>query len=121
MRRRHSSTSSNKLSPPTLEACSDGPLPPRLVQNPRGTRRTSSTCRGELTHSNTLSRPSSGITSRDDPDGPSSRIGSMTGSFPQSPTLGTRVGSPYIGPAWITRETSFQASYKGSAPVLKPT
>ena len=73
--------------------------------------------RGESTDSNTLLRPSSRITSKDDPNRSSSRTGSMIGSFPQAPTLGTRVGSPCTSPTWVTGETSSRASSKGGAPI----
>jgi hypothetical protein len=56
--------------------------PAHSVQNPRGTRRMSSTYGGESTSSSTLLRPSSRITFRDDPDRSSPRTGSMTGSYP---------------------------------------
>jgi hypothetical protein len=103
MRQRCSSTSLNKLSPSASKAHSDRPRPACLVQNSRGTRRMSSAYGGESTRSNTLSRPSSRIISRDDPNGSSPQTGSMTGSFPQAPLLGTQAGSPCTGPTGITR------------------
>jgi hypothetical protein len=53
----------------------------------------SSTCGGESTHSNTLSRSSSRRIPMDDPDGSTPWTNSMIGSFPQASTLRAWAGS----------------------------